>query len=122
MSGIDVEPVVLSGLAAKDWANRDPAIARPPMSINLYISAHFVGVALGPPSSAEPANTLRPSGSSTWRAFAVEEPSLALKASMVTGSPGFKVSLRHPSRYSVFGGAPSTDQLTVLPVSSFTSI
>src|SRR5579862_6493771 len=115
MSGMDVEEDVFSGLAAKDRAAMALA-ARAAMSISLFISAHFVGVALGPPSSAEPANTLRPSGSSTCRAFAVEEPSLALKASMVTGSPGFKVSFLHPSRYRVLGGAPSTDQLTVLPL------
>src|SRR5580693_10689298 len=105
MSGMDVDAEVFSGLAANDCAATVPA-ASAATSINLYISAHFVGVALGPPSSAEPANTLRPSGSSTCRALAVEDPSLALKASMVTGSPGFNVSFLHPSRYSVLGGAP----------------
>src|ERR1700693_1790061 len=109
MSGMDVDAEVFSALAAKDCAATLPA-ASAATSINLYISAHFVGVALGPPSSAEPANTLRPSGSSTSRAFAVEETYLPLKASRVPGSPGFNVSLRHPSRYRVLGGAPSTDQ------------
>src|ERR1700728_3844098 len=76
---------------------------------------------LGPPSSADPANTLLPLGSFTDRALQVLVPSLERTPSMVTWSPAFTASRVHPLRVRVFGGAPSHCQCATLPLSSLTS-
>ena len=50
----------------------------------------------GPPSSADPANTFRPSGSVTFLALTVFDPSFARKPSIDTISPTFSESFRQP--------------------------
>src|SRR6185295_9636211 len=71
------------------------------------------GVPAGVP--AEPANTLRPSGSVIRAAFAVFDPSLARNASTVMASPAFRDRLLHPSRMRPFGFDVSTIHSVVLP-------
>ena len=57
----------------------------------------------GPPSSAEPLNTLRPSGRVIWRAFAVLSSFLARKPSTVIWSPTLSELRVQPMRARAFG-------------------
>src|SRR6266571_7441165 len=79
---------------------------------------HWFG-APSPPD--DPANTLRPSGNLTLRAFAVLEPSFAIEPSTVTWSPAFSESFLQPC-FSSTGMAPSSKfQLVTFPLASLTS-
>src|SRR5579871_1524566 len=73
----------------------DSTHCRPRVGCNLNYSfgAPF---ALGPPSSAEPANTLLPLGNFTDRELQVLVPSLARKPSTVTTSPALRVFVFQP--------------------------
>jgi hypothetical protein len=72
--------------------------------------------------SAVPENTLRPSGSTTDRAFAMGAPDLAWIPSTVTVSPTFSAFLVHPFLESALTAASSTFQLTTVPFGCATSM
>jgi hypothetical protein len=68
----------------------------------------------------DPANTRRPSGSTTLRAFADFEPSFASVPSTETRSPCFSESFRQPcfSRTGIAPTRSSVDDLAVGPLAS----
>src|SRR6185312_9303165 len=84
-------------------------------------TAYCAALGFDPPSSADPAKTVRPSGSFTDRALQVLVPSFARRPSMVMMSPFLKASLVQSLRVSEFGGPPSHCHRTTFPPSSFAS-
>src|SRR6266581_2010521 len=76
----------------------------------------------GPVSKDDPANTWRPSASVTVLAFAPWEESFERKPATVTTWPGFSEFLVQPRLINPLGGPSSQSQLTIFPLSSFTSM
>src|SRR5579872_4240457 len=124
--------ILLMGIPSDAFSGADLIVGGPKASTEHGSARLAVGIrtkanyclaplALGPPSSALPTNTVRPSGSFTERELQVLVASLARKPSMMISSPGLSVPLLHPWRVRPLGAPPSHCQCATAPVSSLTS-
>src|SRR5215469_539188 len=135
------DPAMSFRLATTQWLNV-PVVLRAPSHIQRFSSAWRITAEAGPPSlrpacrqnllartfyclfsfSDDAANTFLPSASTTLRALARFEPSLASDPLTVTSSPCLSEFRVQPARISPLGLPSSNSQLVTFPLSSFTSI